>query len=91
MKTALYLLLILFILFYVLPGLRCLFKRLGCLLRLTEKGAEMGRIIAGKIGTVLEGIGSELSDEERRAFYHSLSVISESLERVAQRGGKREF
>ena len=66
-------------------------KRYRSPLLLTEKGAEMGRIIAGKIGTVLEGIGSELSDEERRAFYHSLSVISESLERVAQRGGKREF
>lgn len=65
-------------------------KRYRSPLLLTEKGAEMGRIIAGKIGAVLEGIGSELSDEERRAFYHSLSVISESLERVAQRGGKRE-
>ena len=65
-------------------------KRYRSPLLLTEKGAELGRIIAGKIGAVLEGIGSELSDEERRAFYHSLSVISESLERVAQRGGKRE-
>lgn len=65
-------------------------KRYRSPLLLTEKGAEMGRIIADKIGAVLEGIGSELSDEERRAFYHSLSVISESLERVAQRGGKRE-
>lgn len=65
-------------------------KRYRSPLLLTEKGAEIGRIIAGKIGAVLEGIGSELSDEERRAFYHSLSVISESLERVAQRGGKRE-
>lgn len=65
-------------------------KRYRSPLLLTEKGAEMGRIIAGKIGAVLEGIGSELSDEERRAFYHSLSVISESLERVAQRGGRRE-
>lgn len=65
-------------------------KRYRSPLLLTEKGAEMGRIIAGKIGAVLEGISSELSDEERRAFYHSLSVISESLERVAQRGGKRE-
>ena len=65
-------------------------KRYRSPLLLTEKGAEMGRIIAGKIGAVLEGIGSELSDEERRAFYHSLSVISESLERVAQLGGKRE-
>lgn len=59
-------------------------KRYRTPLLLTGKGSEVGRIIAEKIGAVLEGIGSELNDEERLAFYHSLSVISESLERVAQ-------
>ena len=47
MKTALYLLLILFILFYVLPGLRCLFKRLGCLLRLTRLCRRHGFTLQG--------------------------------------------
>lgn len=59
-------------------------KRYRTPLQLTPKGSAVGRIIAEKIGAVLEGIGSELSDAERQVFYHSLTVISESLERVAQ-------
>lgn len=56
---------------------------------LTEKGSEVGRIIAEKIAAVLGGIGAQLTDEERLALYHSLTVISESLEKVARDGGRK--
>ena len=59
-------------------------KRYRSPLHLTPKGAEVGSIIARKIESVLDGIASDLTEEERLAFYRSLAVISESLERVAQ-------
>lgn len=54
-------------------------------LTLTEKGAEVGRIIAEKINGVLEEISGGLTEEERLAFYRSLTIISDSLDAVANR------
>lgn len=65
-------------------------KRYRNLLLLTDKGQEVGRIIAEKIGGVLDVIGQELSDEERQTFYRSLFIISERLEQLAQDNEKRE-
>lgn len=65
-------------------------KRYKATLALTEKGREAGRRIAEKIDAVLETISAELSEEERLAFYRSLSIISESLDAVVKNCGKKE-
>lgn len=65
-------------------------KRYRSLLTLTDKGREVGRIIADKICGVLDAIGQELSDEERQTLYRSLFIISERLAQLAQGTGKKE-
>lgn len=59
-------------------------KRYKSPLILTEKGQKVGKEIAEKIDHVLEEISVGLTEEERTRFYRSLSIISESLEKVAQ-------
>lgn len=61
-------------------------KRYKSPLHLTEKGRGVGKKIADKIDGVLDEISGGLTEEERTAFYKSLSVISESLEAVSQKG-----
>lgn len=63
-------------------------KRYKSPLILTDKGNEAGKKIADKIRNVLDVISDGLSNEERMAFYHSLSIISESLEAVSKSGSK---
>ena len=60
-------------------------KRYKSPLYLTESGQELGGKIAQKIDGVLDVISTELSEEERIAFYRSLSVISRGLEAVSQK------
>jgi len=60
-------------------------KRYKSPLVLTQKGVEVGKKIAGKIDRVLEEISVTLTEEERVAFYRSLSVISDGLDAVAQK------
>lgn len=55
---------------------------------LTEQGNLVGKKITDKINGVLDEISVGLTEEERIAFYRSLSIISESLETVAQNGEK---
>ena len=55
---------------------------------LTETGREVGKKIAEKIDGVLEAISGDLTNEERLAFYRSLSIISNSLDSVLKRGEK---
>ncbi|NMD38490.1 MAG: winged helix-turn-helix transcriptional regulator [Christensenellaceae bacterium] len=55
---------------------------------LTEKGLVVGKKISDKINDVLDEISTDLTKEEREAFYRSLSIISDSLEMVANRYGK---
>ena len=59
-------------------------KRYKSPLILTEKGHEVGKKIADKISGVLDETGVGLTEEERLAFYRSLSIISESLEKCVQ-------
>lgn len=59
-------------------------KRYKAPLTLTEKGRQMGAIIADKIDRVLDGIADRLTEEERIAFYRSLALISEGLEAVVR-------
>lgn len=63
-------------------------KRYKSPLILTQKGNEVGKKIADKISRVLDTIGGGLTEEERSAFYRSLSIISESLDTVSKNGGK---
>lgn len=59
-------------------------KRYRSPLVLTEKGAEAGKKIADKIDKVLDEISVGLTEDERIAFYRSLTIISDSLEAVSQ-------
>ncbi len=59
-------------------------KRYKSPLLLTPKGMEAGKKIAGKIDGVLDEISVGLTEEERIAFYRSLTVISDSLEKVSK-------
>ena len=60
-------------------------KRYKSPLFLTEKGRDVGRLIAVRIDGVLNAIGDGLTEEERAAFYRSLSIISDSLESVSNK------
>lgn len=60
-------------------------KRYKSPLALTDKGFAVAKKIADKIDGVLDEIGVGLTEEERIAFYRSLSIISKSLESVANK------
>lgn len=60
-------------------------KRYKSPLILTEKGKALAQKIADKIDRVLEEVSDGLTEEERIAFYRSLSIISDSLEKVAKK------
>ena len=59
-------------------------KRYKSPLVLTEMGSAVAQKIADKISRVLDEISTGLTEEERVAFYRSLSIISKGLEAVAQ-------
>ena len=61
-------------------------KRYKSPLVLTDKGNEAGKKIADKISGVLDAISDGLTEEERVAFYRSLSVISDRLDAVSKSG-----
>lgn len=63
-------------------------KRYKSQLFLTEKGMEAGERIALKINGVLDAISDGLTEDERAAFYRSLSIISSSLDAVAKNSEK---
>lgn len=60
-------------------------KRYKTPLVLSARGREVGAKIAEKITCVLAEISGGLTDEERRSFYRSLTVISDSLEMIVER------
>ena len=59
-------------------------KRYKSPVLLTEKGREAGEKIANKINGVLDKISVGLTEEERVAFYRSLSIICQSLEALSK-------
>lgn len=61
-------------------------KRYKAPLQLTAQGQEAGQQIAQKIDGVLDAVSVGLTEEERIAFYRSLSVISQSLDGICQNG-----
>lgn len=58
-------------------------KRYRSPLVLTEKGKEVGKKIREKVDRVLDEVSVGLTEEERIAFYRSLAIISDSLEKCA--------
>ena len=60
-------------------------KRYKSPLFLTDKGKEIGKLIAEKIHRVLDEISGGLTEEERIAFYRSRAIISNSLDAVCAR------
>ena len=65
-------------------------KRYKSPLSLTEKGNHVGKKISDKIAGVLDEISDGLTEEERIAFYRSLTIISESLESVCKTSESRK-
>ncbi len=65
-------------------------KRYKSPLILTDKGKDAGKRIADKIDRVLREISVGLSEEERIAFYRSLTMISDSLEAISNRLDEKE-
>ena len=59
-------------------------KRYKRPLHLTEKGRAVGEQIAERIRSILDAVSHTLTEEERAAFYRSLSAISRSLDTIAQ-------
>ena len=59
-------------------------KRYNATFELTERGMRAGKRIADKIAAVLDEISTGLSNEERMAFYRSLNIISENIDKVAK-------
>ena len=58
------------------------------LLGLSLLGDKVGERIAEKIREVLDSISDGLTEEERVSFYRSLSIISSSLDAVANKALK---
>ena len=63
-------------------------KRYKSPLVLTEKGSSVGKKIADKIDGVLDQISVGLTEKERQSFYRYLSIISNSLEVIANKEGE---
>ncbi len=59
-------------------------KRYKSPLHLTEKGLAVVVQIAERIRSILDAVSHTLTEEERAAFYRSLSAISRSLDTIAQ-------
>lgn len=65
-------------------------KRYKSPLLLTQKGIEVGKKIADKVDSVLDEISTGLTEEERVAFYRSLSIISDGLDAISNRPNTKE-
>lgn len=59
-------------------------KRYKSPITLTDKGRFVGKRIFDKVNEVLDEVSVGLTEEERVAFYRSLAIISESLEKCAK-------
>ena len=59
-------------------------KRYKSPIVLTSKGLEAGKKIADKVNDILNQVSYGLTEEERCAFYRSLSIISQRLDSVSR-------
>lgn len=60
-------------------------KRYQSPLILTEKGRDIGKIIASKIDNVLDEAGAGLSENDRQTFYSALSLINDNLHKICRK------
>ena len=65
-------------------------KRYKCPLSLTTKGQEVGVKIAEKIDKIVVMAGTGLSDENRKIFYETLSLINNNLKKLYDTYGEKE-
>ena len=64
-------------------------KRYQSALLLTPKGQEVGKCLAEKIDTVLVDASEGLTEENRKIFYESLSLICNNLEKICEKYGEK--
>jgi len=57
-------------------------KRYKSLLCLTEKGLEIGKVIAQKIDGILSMTGDGMTEEEMAVFYKCLGIINNNLQNI---------
>ncbi len=58
-------------------------KKYNCPIVLTEEGKKVAKIVAEKIDTIVALSGRGISEEDRKIFYASFTIISDNLERFA--------
>ena len=59
-------------------------KKYNCPISLTEKGVEVATSVASKIDNIVMLASKGLSEENRRIFYSSLTLISNNLEKICE-------
>lgn len=60
-------------------------KRYQSRLELTEKGREVGRVLADKIDNILARASSGLTEEDRLTMYRSLALINDNLQKLCEK------
>ena len=65
-------------------------KRYRSALTLTDKGREIGKVIASKIDKILDLASDGLSEENRTILYESLTIVSNNLEKLCKKYGGNE-
>lgn len=63
-------------------------KRYQSALRLTEKGAEIGKQIAEKIDNILFSASEGLNEADRVIMYKSLALVCSNLEKICENYGE---
>lgn len=63
-------------------------KKYQTALSLTEKGFTAGKFIAEKIDKILEEASVGLTEENRKIFYQSLTLIASNLENICRNYGE---
>ena len=60
-------------------------RRYKSTLSLTEKGREVGDKLTFKIDSMLNEVGTRLSESEREEMYRCLTIVSDSLDAIGSR------
>lgn len=63
-------------------------KRYKSPLLLTDKGLEVGKLIAQKVDNILAPASEGLTEENRKIFYESLILISNNLQKICDKYGE---
>lgn len=63
-------------------------KRYNSPISLTEKGELVAKEVAKKIDNIVNEASKGLSEENRKIFYQSLTLISNNLEQICQKHGE---